>query len=169
VYQRGSLLDDLAMYLSCDTKKFHDNESSTHILHNLWTSTHRRGKLPPIPPWRRHWLRRCPVEGRRRVSGGAGRAEVQASRRRRTQTSSSEPDAGCRPATQPRGAVYTISRRNAAAEDGGRRAIAVVNSRACNPFRTTSAARAPPLGYMPPHRKSGRQSSAARPRHIRRR
>ena len=48
VYQRGSLLDDLAMYLSCDTKKFHDNES-THILHNFWTSTHR-GKLPPFPP-----------------------------------------------------------------------------------------------------------------------
>ena len=40
VYQRGSLLDGLAMYLSCDTKKFHDNES-THILHNFWTSTHR--------------------------------------------------------------------------------------------------------------------------------
>ena len=48
VYQRGSLLDGLAMYLSCDTKKFHDNES-THILHNLLTSTHR-GKLPPSPP-----------------------------------------------------------------------------------------------------------------------
>jgi len=32
VYQRGSLLDGLAMYLSCDTKKFHDNES-THIFH----------------------------------------------------------------------------------------------------------------------------------------
>jgi len=45
VYQRGSLLDGLAMYLSCDTKKFHDNES-THILHNFWTSTHRE-KLPP--------------------------------------------------------------------------------------------------------------------------
>jgi len=28
------------MYLSCDTKKFHDNEN-THILHNFWTSTHR--------------------------------------------------------------------------------------------------------------------------------
>jgi len=40
VYQRGSLLDGLAMYLSCDTKKFHDNES-THILHNFLTSTHR--------------------------------------------------------------------------------------------------------------------------------
>jgi len=48
VYQRGCLLDSLAMYLSCDTKKFHDNES-THILHNFWTSTHR-GKLPPFPP-----------------------------------------------------------------------------------------------------------------------
>jgi len=40
VYQRGSLLDGLAMYLSCDTKKFHDNEIS-HILHNFWMSTHR--------------------------------------------------------------------------------------------------------------------------------
>jgi len=43
MYQRGSLLDGLAMYLSlyiCDTKKFHDNES-THILHNFWTSTYR--------------------------------------------------------------------------------------------------------------------------------
>ena len=38
VYQRGSLLDGLAMYLSCDAIKFHDNES-THILHNFWTST----------------------------------------------------------------------------------------------------------------------------------
>jgi len=36
------------MYLSCDTKKFHDNES-THILHNFWTSIHR-GKLSPYPP-----------------------------------------------------------------------------------------------------------------------
>jgi len=45
VYQRGSLLDGLAMYLSCDTKKFHDNES-THILHNFWTSTHIGGLLP---------------------------------------------------------------------------------------------------------------------------
>jgi len=49
VYQRGSLLDGLAMYLSCDTKKFHDNES-THVLHNFWTSTRRGGKLPPFPP-----------------------------------------------------------------------------------------------------------------------
>jgi len=47
VYQRGSLLDGLAMYLSCDTKKSHDNES-THILHNFWTSTHR-GEASPFP------------------------------------------------------------------------------------------------------------------------
>ena len=47
-YQRGSLLDGLGMYLSCDTKKFHDNES-THILHNFWTSTHR-GEASPLPP-----------------------------------------------------------------------------------------------------------------------
>jgi len=46
VYQCGSLLDGLAMYLSCDTKKFHDNES-THILHNYWTSTHRGRSFPP--------------------------------------------------------------------------------------------------------------------------
>ena len=43
VYQRGSLLDGLAT--SCDTKKFHDNES-THILHNFWTST-IGGSFPP--------------------------------------------------------------------------------------------------------------------------
>jgi len=42
------LLDSLALYLSCDTKKFHDNES-THILHNFWTSTHR-GEASPLPP-----------------------------------------------------------------------------------------------------------------------
>ena len=48
VYQRGSLLDGLAMYLSCDTKKFHDNKS-THILHNFWTSTHT-GEASPLPP-----------------------------------------------------------------------------------------------------------------------
>ena len=42
VYQRGSLLDGLAMYLSCDMKKkFHDNES-IHILHNFSTSTQGR-------------------------------------------------------------------------------------------------------------------------------
>jgi len=46
VYQRGSLLDGLAMYLSCDTKKFQDNES-THILHNFWTATHRGESSPP--------------------------------------------------------------------------------------------------------------------------
>ena len=46
VYQRGSLLDGLVMYLSCDTKKLHDNES-THILHNFWTSTHRGESFPP--------------------------------------------------------------------------------------------------------------------------
>jgi len=43
-----ALLDGLAMYLSCDTKKFHDNES-THILHNFLTSTHSGEKLPPSP------------------------------------------------------------------------------------------------------------------------
>jgi len=48
VFQRGSLLDGLAMYLSCDTKKFHDNES-THILHNFWTSIHK-GEASPLPP-----------------------------------------------------------------------------------------------------------------------
>jgi len=46
---RGSLLDGLAMYLSCDTTKFHDNES-THILHNFWTSTHRGEASPAFPP-----------------------------------------------------------------------------------------------------------------------
>ena len=46
VYQRGSLLDGLAMYLSCDTKNFNDNEI-THILHNFWTSTHG-GSFPPL-------------------------------------------------------------------------------------------------------------------------
>jgi len=50
VYQRGSLLDGLAMYFSCDTKKFHDNVS-THILNSFWTSTHR-GESSPL--WRRH-------------------------------------------------------------------------------------------------------------------
>ena len=51
------------MYLSCNTKKFHDNEAHTiqHILHNFWTSTHRGKK--PFTPWRRH-LRVCS-----RVSG----------------------------------------------------------------------------------------------------
>jgi len=36
------------MHLSCDSKKFHDNES-THILHNFWTSTHRREASPSFP------------------------------------------------------------------------------------------------------------------------
>jgi len=49
VYRRGSLLDGLAMYLSCDTKKFHDNES-TYILHNFWTSTHRGEASATFPP-----------------------------------------------------------------------------------------------------------------------
>ena len=35
------------MYLSCDTKKFDDNES-THMLHNFWTSTHRGEASPPL-------------------------------------------------------------------------------------------------------------------------
>ena len=52
MYQRGSLLDGLAMYLSRDTKKSRDNES-THVLHNFWTFTHR-GKASPLSPWRRH-------------------------------------------------------------------------------------------------------------------
>ena len=47
VYQRGYLLDGLAVYLSCDTKKFHHNDS-THILHNFWTSTHRGEASPPL-------------------------------------------------------------------------------------------------------------------------
>ena len=48
VYQSGSLLDGLAMYLSCDTKKFHDNES-THIL-DIFGRPLIGGKLPPSPP-----------------------------------------------------------------------------------------------------------------------
>ena len=47
VYQSGSLLDGLAMYLSCDTKKFHDNES-THIL-DIFGRPLIGGKLP-LPP-----------------------------------------------------------------------------------------------------------------------
>ena len=47
VYQRDSLLDGFVMYLSCDTKKFHDNES-THILHNFWTSAHGWKASPPM-------------------------------------------------------------------------------------------------------------------------
>ena len=49
-----SLCSTALVYLSCDTKKFHDNES-THILHNFWTSTHR-GEASPLPPWRRHCI-----------------------------------------------------------------------------------------------------------------
>jgi len=46
----GSLFNGLAMYFSCDRKKFHDNES-THILHNFWTSTHRGdGGVEASPP-----------------------------------------------------------------------------------------------------------------------
>jgi len=47
--QRGSLLDGLAMYLSCDVKKLHESNESTHILHNFWTSTHRV-EASPSPP-----------------------------------------------------------------------------------------------------------------------
>ena len=61
VYQRGSLLDGLGMYLSRDTKKFHDNES-THILHNFRTSTHRGKLLSP-------WLRHCGHAGRQAGGG----------------------------------------------------------------------------------------------------
>ena len=43
-----ALCSTALMYLSCDTKKFHDNES-THILHNFYTTT-KGGKLPPSPP-----------------------------------------------------------------------------------------------------------------------
>ena len=46
-YQRGSLLDGLAVYLSCYTKKFHDNES-THILHNFGRPP-IGGSFPPSP------------------------------------------------------------------------------------------------------------------------
>jgi len=48
VYQRGSLLDGLAMYLSCDTKKFHDNES-THMSNVRGGHPPIKGKLPPSP------------------------------------------------------------------------------------------------------------------------
>jgi len=80
VCQRGSLLDGLAMYLSCDTMKFHDNES-THILHNFWTSTHRGGASPSLPPWRRHCMRvsrgrTSHAVGRRSPTGGGGAAEL---------------------------------------------------------------------------------------------
>ena len=59
MYQRGSLLDGLAMYLSCDTKKFHDNES-THISHKFWTSTHRGVASPLLPGGATDiWTRTC--------------------------------------------------------------------------------------------------------------
>jgi len=48
VYQRGSLLDGLAMYLSCDTKKFHDNKAHTYYV--LFGRPPIEGKLPPSPP-----------------------------------------------------------------------------------------------------------------------
>jgi len=49
------------MYLSCDTKKFHDNES-TRVLHNFWTSTMAPGGsfspfprlAAPLTLWTRH-------------------------------------------------------------------------------------------------------------------
>ena len=49
VYQRGSLLDGLAVYLSCDTKKLHDNES-THTYYIIFGRPPIGGKLPPSPP-----------------------------------------------------------------------------------------------------------------------
>jgi len=50
LYQRGSLLDGIAMYLSCDTKKFHDSESThTHpfngpLSETTWVSRYQKGK-----------------------------------------------------------------------------------------------------------------------------
>jgi len=41
VYQRDSLLNGLVMHLSCDMKKFHDNES-THTHTHTHTRTHAR-------------------------------------------------------------------------------------------------------------------------------
>ena len=51
VYLRGSLLDGLAMYLSCDTKKFHDNES-THTYYIISGRPPIGGKASPrsAPP-----------------------------------------------------------------------------------------------------------------------
>jgi len=46
VYQRGSLLDGLAMYLSCDTLK-------AHTYYIIFGRPPIGGKLPP---WRRYWL-----------------------------------------------------------------------------------------------------------------
>ena len=63
-YQRGSLLDGLAMHLSCDTKKSHDNESTDIIFGRPPIG----GKLPPSP-WRCHWMSRYIWDRcRRRVS-----------------------------------------------------------------------------------------------------
>ena len=42
-----ALCSTALMYLSCDTKKFHDNES-THILHNFYTTT-KGGSFPLLP------------------------------------------------------------------------------------------------------------------------
>jgi len=53
VYQRGSLLDGLAMYLSCDTKKFHDDER-TRTYHIISDVHPPGGSFPPSPSWRRH-------------------------------------------------------------------------------------------------------------------
>ena len=47
VYQRGSLLDGLAMYLSCDTKKFHDNEAHTYYI--IFGRPPIGGSFPPFP------------------------------------------------------------------------------------------------------------------------
>jgi len=48
VYQRGSLLDGLAVYLSCDTKKLHDNES-THTYYIIFGRPPIGGSFP-LPP-----------------------------------------------------------------------------------------------------------------------
>jgi len=49
VYQRGCLLDGLASYLSCDTKKFHDNEN-THTYYIIFGRPPiGGGKLSPPP------------------------------------------------------------------------------------------------------------------------
>ena len=48
VYQLGSLLDGRAMYMSCDTKKFRDNES-THSYYIISGRPPIGGKLPPPP------------------------------------------------------------------------------------------------------------------------
>ena len=55
VYQRGSLLDGLAIYLSCGTKKFHDNES-THTYYIIFGRPPIGVEASPLSPWRRHCL-----------------------------------------------------------------------------------------------------------------